>query len=51
MPSATGSSQTSDGIDDESVVENEFKLVGLHGLVCYLYKFKKVLFSDFITYL
>lgn len=28
-------------VEDESVVENEFKLVGLHGLVCYLYKFKQ----------
>jgi hypothetical protein len=30
-------------VEDESVVENEFKLAGLHGLVCYLFNFKQVL--------
>ena len=38
-------------VEDESVVENEFKLVGLHGLVSYLPNFKKFSFSGFITYL
>jgi hypothetical protein len=38
-------------VEDESVVENEFKLAGLHGLVCYLSNFKQALMFQFLLHI